>query len=332
MKWTLDEPKFGDIIRIKLGSIYHLGIYVSDDEVIQFGLPPTTLDRDLKTVFVCATDINVFLCGKFLEVGVPDKQEKKKMRSPEEIVKIARSRIGEGGYNILYNNCEHFVNQCAFGTSACEQIESIRKMWHNFNLIDVYVKKFPFAVKDNKIYPKERKKEIDNCSNQDVKNEKFYAWKLLEYALRESIGKDLKKLNIYKEKSKWLCDDCEFSISHCDNLVAIVISKKPVGIDIEKIDKRFDDIKPSKILCEDETLENEVSGQYLNKVWTIKEAVFKKHAGENFNPAKISLTNEKYATKIIKDGEVQYYLTLASDDCVFAKYHIDESLKIENIK
>ena len=41
MKWSLISPTPGDMIRVKTGSLYHYGVYVSDDEVIQFGLAPS---------------------------------------------------------------------------------------------------------------------------------------------------------------------------------------------------------------------------------------------------------------------------------------------------
>ncbi|MBR4852552.1 MAG: lecithin retinol acyltransferase family protein, partial [Clostridia bacterium] len=44
-----------------------------------------------------------------------ERQEKKKRFSPEKTVSRAKSRLGETGYNILENNCEHFVYDCAFG-------------------------------------------------------------------------------------------------------------------------------------------------------------------------------------------------------------------------
>ena len=40
MIWWQSECKFGDMIRISFGNFYHYGIFVSEDEVIQFGLPP----------------------------------------------------------------------------------------------------------------------------------------------------------------------------------------------------------------------------------------------------------------------------------------------------
>ena len=42
MRWTPDECRPGDIVRVKLGAIYHYGVFVSEDEVVQFGEPPVS--------------------------------------------------------------------------------------------------------------------------------------------------------------------------------------------------------------------------------------------------------------------------------------------------
>ena len=42
--------------------------------------------------------------------------------SPEEIVRRARSRLGEDDYRLLTNNCEHFCNWCVCGVSRSAQI------------------------------------------------------------------------------------------------------------------------------------------------------------------------------------------------------------------
>ena len=62
MHWTMKDPAMGDMIRVELGGIYHYGIYVSDDEVIQFGLAPNrrVLLQDSQ-VQVLASDIDTFL-------------------------------------------------------------------------------------------------------------------------------------------------------------------------------------------------------------------------------------------------------------------------------
>jgi hypothetical protein len=43
--------------------------------------------------------------------------------SPEEIVRRARSRLGENDYRLLTNNCEHFCNWCLSGVSHSAQVQ-----------------------------------------------------------------------------------------------------------------------------------------------------------------------------------------------------------------
>jgi len=43
--------------------------------------------------------------------------------APDEIVRRARSRLGEDRYGLLQNNCEHFCAWCVDGTSKSEQVE-----------------------------------------------------------------------------------------------------------------------------------------------------------------------------------------------------------------
>ena len=253
------------------------------------------------------------------------------MFKPDEIVENARSRIGEGGYHILYNNCEHFVNQCAFGEKVSSQVDGLREMWKSFPLVDVYVKSFPFDTKTDKIYPVERKEEIESCGSEKVRQEKYYAWKLLEKAVQQSFGKNLNQFKFSKKNSKWICDGCEFSISHSDNLVAIVVSRNPVGIDIESIDlERFKKFPKEKILTEEELKINTSEDEnFLNSIWTAKESIFKKYGEKNFNPAKVNTINEKYITKTIKNGDSEYYLTIATDNTTFIKFYVDDNLTIK---
>ena len=130
MKWLLGEPKSGDMIRVKAGTIHHYGVFVSDSEVIQFGLAPNARpelkDSDIE---VLSTDIDTFLQNQFLEVAEFDRKEKKTHPTPDEVIAKARARMGERGYHILYNNCEHFAYECVTGKHYSEQVDGVREMF-----------------------------------------------------------------------------------------------------------------------------------------------------------------------------------------------------------
>ena len=132
MKWQPVDCKSGDMIRIAIGSFYHYGTFVSEDEVIQFGYPPLPEFKEKnQNITVGAVDIDEFSSGKIVETAVLDRKEKKRRIPPEKTVETARSKIGQGGYNILHNNCEHFAYECVFGEKRSTQEENIRSMWHS---------------------------------------------------------------------------------------------------------------------------------------------------------------------------------------------------------
>ena len=114
-KWSLRTPKKGDIIRINLNKkYYHYGIYVDDENVIQYGKYDDMLKKDAKEIEVLITNISDFAGGKFIEVRNYSLKERIFKRRPSKIVRKAMLRLGEKEYNIINNNCEHFVNDCAF--------------------------------------------------------------------------------------------------------------------------------------------------------------------------------------------------------------------------
>ena len=113
MKWTTRMPEPGDMIRVKTSFYYHYGIYVDDRRVVQFGLPDNA-GTPPEAIAVRVTDVYAFLNGGMLETATLTRRENARRRRPEETVRLALSRIGETGYDILENNCEHFAASCVF--------------------------------------------------------------------------------------------------------------------------------------------------------------------------------------------------------------------------
>ena len=132
MIWKKIAPQKGDIVRVKAGSIYHFGICSGENEIIQFGLNPSLRgDVSDADVEICITNFNVFCNGEELEVGQLEEAEAYKRKLPSVTVEQARARLGEKGYNILHNNCEHFAYECYMGERHCEQEELVREKFRN---------------------------------------------------------------------------------------------------------------------------------------------------------------------------------------------------------
>lgn len=327
MKWGFGEPKKGDIVRVKIGRILHYGIYVDDDEVIQFGLPPTDLkNTKFDDIEVLVTSLNDFILDSFLEVAILDKKELKTAQNPDEIVRIARSRLGEKGYNILHNNCEHFVNEVVFSRHTCLQEEAVRKLFKNKPLVDVYYARIPGPIKFDRLYPEERYQEILNSKHPRVKKEKYYVWKLLEIAIERSLFIKFSSLKFNKlETGKWVCDKCYFSLSHTDGLVVVAVSKKPIGIDVEMINRSLIDcshlILNNKETKAFNTLKEEDKNYFLLSLWTKKEAMFKQSSDLVFDFKKYEDSKNIKTLPLFNDQS--YLLSVVSDD-IFA-------LKIEEV-
>ncbi len=113
MRWQQKDPTPGDPVRVKVSFYYHYGIFVSAESVIQFGLPdgPT---RPASEIRVLSSDVYTFLQGGTLEVGKPDFWERRRMRPAARVVQTAQNSLGETGYNLQTNNCEHFMLRCLY--------------------------------------------------------------------------------------------------------------------------------------------------------------------------------------------------------------------------
>ncbi len=125
--WTIKELYPGAHIRVKTNGYYHHGIYIGNNEVVQFGLP-NDLSKSFDEIEVLKSPIEDFSNNLFsIEVYSYSKKELKQKFPDKIIVDNALSHVGERGYNILTNNCEHLANLCIFGSKKSNQIDDIYK-------------------------------------------------------------------------------------------------------------------------------------------------------------------------------------------------------------
>lgn len=104
-KYEFIQPKPGDVVRVHAGSYYHYGVYLSANEVIQFGY---IVNRAGENVVVNSVSLNEF-CG----IKIPEVRTIKKrfVRKTDDIKRYAKSCLGQGRYNFANNNCFDFVNR-----------------------------------------------------------------------------------------------------------------------------------------------------------------------------------------------------------------------------
>ena len=179
----------------------------------------------------------------------------------------------------------------------------------------IYVAKIPELIKGD-LYCKERIEEINSCTNEKVKKQKFYAWKLLELCA-ENLGFNAEHLHFYKlENGKWKCNEFDFSLSHSEDYVSVILSNEKVGIDLQKSCTIKTDFFAEKILTRKEGLDfinlsESEKQRYLLKKWTQKECVYKMLESSNLKISEINCNDYPIKTcELVLDGDT-YYLSYA---------------------
>ena len=124
--WAQKNPVRGDHIRVcrMNGLYYHHGIFISADEVIHFTGDDDDSVLDWSKAHVIKTDLQKFLRGGTVEVKEYTDAELDDLYPVEGIVSYARTCLGDDGYNLIFNNCEHFANACTLGKYRSRQVEN----------------------------------------------------------------------------------------------------------------------------------------------------------------------------------------------------------------
>lgn len=192
-------------------------------------------------------------------------------------------------------------------------------MFRSLPIVDVYVAAIPEQINLTELYPNERQHEIDKVTNQKLKRQKWCSWKLLEYAMCRSFGIKMNQTLFFKSATgKWLTDKCEFSLSHCDGAVAVALSRKCVGVDIENQRSFSCEKIAGKILTEKEKwlykqLSSDKCKDFLLEKWTAKESLFKRDGKKIFLPSEYDTSEGNLFTKSLVLGQKTYVLSVATD-------------------
>lgn len=112
----------GDHICVRrLGGLYtHHGIDLGDGTVVHLSGEPFRW----QDAVVCRVPIEEFLKDGVMAV-VDDGPRR---RSADEVVRAAIAAVGESGYHLWRNNCEHFASECATGRKNSQQVTFAKRV------------------------------------------------------------------------------------------------------------------------------------------------------------------------------------------------------------
>lgn len=195
----------------------------------------------------------------------------------------------------------------------------------------VYVAQIPERDEFSPVYPPERQAEIERYSNPKVRSEKYFVWKLLEYALADSFGMDITELSFEKnENGKWTSDKIFFSLSHTNGAVAVALSLENVGVDVEAVRRHREGLEEKILtpteLCELAALGSEEAAEYVIKRWSQKESIFKTLDRQAFLPSTIASDEFSVHTRKVELSGQTYMLSVCANDAKNAKFNICNNL------
>ncbi|KAL7855777.1 hypothetical protein AOLI_G00193810 [Acnodon oligacanthus] len=143
-KTTTTAPPFkrGDLLEVQRTLFTHFGIYLGDNKVAHLMpdiMPVLSSDQRLITTAVTnkrlvlgciyrnasirVDSVEDFAYGASVLVNDMDRRVKTPAMPSEDVARRAEKLVGVIPYSLLWNNCEHFVTYCRYGTPVSQQTE-----------------------------------------------------------------------------------------------------------------------------------------------------------------------------------------------------------------
>ena len=186
------------------------------------------------------------------------------------------------------------------------------------NRTDVYLALLPCGECDEPLYPEERDTLVKNTANSAVRRERYFVWRLLEMAIRRSLGLELSEIGLRREGERWTSELADISLSH-GGALAVALSGAPVGVDIESLSGDSDTARLAERFFSDAERaeyyaapEDERRAAFL-RIWTAKEAIFKSQRSAAFAPSEVDSHASRVHSRTVRLGEEDFILSVATE-------------------
>uniref|UniRef100_A0A8C1Z744 Lecithin retinol acyltransferase a n=1 Tax=Cyprinus carpio TaxID=7962 RepID=A0A8C1Z744_CYPCA len=140
VKWPV--LRRGDLLEVQRTLFIHYGIYLGDNRVAHLMpdiMPVLTNNKQLikpvvtnkrlilgciyRNASIRVDSVEDFAYGAQIMVNDMDMKMKCQPLVREEVARRAEKLVGALPYSLLWNNCEHFVTSCRYGTPVSQQTE-----------------------------------------------------------------------------------------------------------------------------------------------------------------------------------------------------------------
>ncbi|XP_062864622.1 lecithin retinol acyltransferase a [Trichomycterus rosablanca] len=139
---ALPALRRGDVLEVERTLFVHSGIYLGRDRVAHLmpdilpaltgeRAPPAPAVTNARLILGCVTrrasvrvdSVTDFAYGAALRVNELDRRVNARAIASEQVAQRAEGLVGRVQYSLLWNNCEHFVTYCRYGTAVSLQTD-----------------------------------------------------------------------------------------------------------------------------------------------------------------------------------------------------------------
>jgi len=121
---AVEDPSLGAHLSTSRSAYIHHGLYIGNGEVIHY----SGLADGLSSGPVESVSLTEFQHSGGENKGFEIIAHPNASFEPQQIIENAYKRLNEKDYNLLWNNCEHFVHDCIYGQNKSPQVNNVLKV------------------------------------------------------------------------------------------------------------------------------------------------------------------------------------------------------------